>query len=165
LVLDASNKLVWADDRQVVGIDAWLVRGDDRPRTELALALVDQPLSPTAPCGHCGTEMAVKVNRQRDGSDKRTRFCSVACAHAAKREMRTCPKCGSEFATAPSDRARFCSRACAGTAGGTPSSVTPDQLARAVALMAHGASQTTAAAEVGADKAALGRAIFQASRR
>lgn len=164
LVLDAANKLVWADDRQVVGIDAWLIRGDDRPRTELALRLVDQPLSPTIPCGHCGTEVAVKVNRQRDGSDKRTRFCSIACAHAAKRETRTCPKCGKEFTAPASDRARFCSRACAGTSGGMPSSVTPDQLARAVALMAAGKSQTAAAAEVGADKNALGRAIVKASR-
>lgn len=37
LVLDALNKIVWKDDRQVEELHAKLVRGDDRPRTVIEI--------------------------------------------------------------------------------------------------------------------------------
>ncbi len=35
LVLDAANKVLWADDAQVAALGATLVRGSERPRTEV----------------------------------------------------------------------------------------------------------------------------------
>lgn len=165
LVLDACNGVVWADDRQVVGIDAWLYRGDDAPRTELAFRQVDQLLAPTIECATCGRTVPARVNRQRDGSDKVTRFCSVSCSHEAKRVARTCPKCNDTFVVAQSATQRFCSRDCAGTAGGVPSSVTADQLRRAVDMMAAGVPQVQVAKALGVDRNALSKAIVRAARR
>lgn len=165
LVLDASNGVVWADDRQVVGIDAWLVRGAAQPRTELTLRTVDQPLAPMVECAHCGKSVPSRVNRQRDGTDKRTRFCSSSCSWASKRGERLCVNCGAAFTVPASSDQRYCSRKCAGTAGGGSSTVGPDQLRRAVDLMAAGVSQQRAADAVGVSSGALARAIVAAGRR
>lgn len=166
LVLDACNGVVWADDRQVVGIDAWLYRGDDHPRTELTVTMVDQPLAPTVACGHCGKVVPSYATRQRDGTSRRRRFCSTECAWASKREARTCPTCNQEFEVRRSSSSqRFCSRSCAGTAGGSASSVSSEQLRRAVDMMTAGVSQAAAAEAVGVKSAALARAIVAAGRR
>jgi Holliday junction resolvase RusA-like endonuclease len=43
LVMDACNKLVWNDDKQVLRLGAFVVRGSDRPRTTLELSLIQEP--------------------------------------------------------------------------------------------------------------------------
>ena len=42
LVLDACNGVVWADDAQVVALDASVERGVSDPRTELEVYVIDR---------------------------------------------------------------------------------------------------------------------------
>lgn len=58
-------------------------------------------------CAHCSAPLRT--------SNKRQRFCSVACGNAARRKCvpKPCAHCGDEFTPRDAD-ARYCSRACYG---------------------------------------------------
>src|SRR4029077_2396010 len=82
LVWDACTGLVWSDDRQVVGLDAWLTHGSEAPRTELEVFIVDQEIRARANCENCD-----KRFETRDGQ----RFCSRRCSDTFKRGQHLAP--------------------------------------------------------------------------
>lgn len=79
LVLDACNRIVWADDLQIVELGAGVLRGDPEPRTELTVYTVGDSRAVT--CGSCGVEFLPR----QDGKARGKRFCSKTCYDEAQR--------------------------------------------------------------------------------
>jgi Holliday junction resolvase RusA-like endonuclease len=114
LVLDACNKLVWADDSQVSEVSGRVLRGvDHEPSTEIViyrtLRLTGVAPPREAVCERCGKTFRVYPSWQG-----RKKFCSRSCSSAALWESRTkpCPACGKDFRESPGKPREFCSAGC-----------------------------------------------------
>lgn len=112
LISDACNGLVWADDSQVVEIEARLERGRPEAYTEIVIVRVadyDESI-PTRACARCGTVFRMYK------SWKARKYCSDICSAQAqlRRVAVTCAHCGIVFEShrAYADKALFCSVAC-----------------------------------------------------
>lgn len=137
-VLDACNGIAWRDDAQVVRLVVDLVRGDPRPRTELAVYVHTRR---GRDCPRCGTTLAPSqvalggvycsktcydtaqrkgtyracagcgqaVYRQVGKAAARTVYCTPACREAKRG---ACRRCAARLPFPPSSRNRFCSTAC-----------------------------------------------------
>lgn len=78
-ILDGCNKIVWADDSQVVQIVAQLERSSAAPCVHLCVYTVGA--SRVKPCENCGVAM-------HPTWDRGTRFCSKVCYDEAQRKGR-----------------------------------------------------------------------------
>jgi Holliday junction resolvase RusA-like endonuclease len=109
LILDAFNRVVWADDSQVTEVSGRLVRGAADAGTEVVVYRTMAATKPTRACLRCGKHFEVYA------SQSTRKFCDRACGYAWRKEQRrvNCEHCGTEFnphnGKAP---ARFCSNPC-----------------------------------------------------
>lgn len=115
LLLDGLNKVAWVDDSQVTEVSARLVRGvpTEDARSEVIVyetnALQAGGLTETKPCEQCRKPIRIYP------STSHTRFCSNACAGAAKRMYPDVPclHCGEMFMPRGGGlNRRFCSAEC-----------------------------------------------------
>jgi Holliday junction resolvase RusA-like endonuclease len=115
LVLDAFNKVIWADDSQVSEVSGCVQRGVDEPSTEIIVyrtwKVVGTKGSPShdCTCQRCG-----KVFRTYASWGDKKKFCSRSCGSATLWESRTkpCPGCGKPFRESPGKPREFCSVGC-----------------------------------------------------
>ena len=109
LVLDALNHRVWADDAQVVRMEAEKVHGP--PRTEVVISRCDIDDRPILACARCGQPF-----RRYDSWSKR-KHCTRECVALAKRSpvTRHCWRCGTKVIMDPDRSRRTVHAACRST--------------------------------------------------
>ena len=116
LVLDACNKLVWADDTQVTEIMAQKIIDKDNPRTEIIIYKSDAPDAASRQCEYCDKRYRLYPSWQR------RKYCSRSCSVMAQREMtlrtsKQCAHCDTTItkpvkAFADTSKNYFCDRQC-----------------------------------------------------
>jgi Holliday junction resolvase RusA-like endonuclease/endogenous inhibitor of DNA gyrase (YacG/DUF329 family) len=114
LINDAWNGIVWADDRQITEIHAWMIRDTSDPRTEATvyrLGAFDED-RPAIVCEECGKSVSTYPSWEG------RRFCSRECSVAGKRSGKYihCAQCKKPVYREPgrlkSGRTQFCSVEC-----------------------------------------------------
>lgn len=107
-ILDAANKLVWEDDKQVSEICARLELASPDPRVEIIIYST-KPNYPIHICRYCGK--AIQHYKSRP-----SKYCSIECNSKSKTVSRICDWCSKEFIRPSSvmDRngIRFCGSNC-----------------------------------------------------
>jgi len=100
-LLDGFNDVVYADDKQVVEVHAYVVLGSDRPRTDVVIGVAEAgaPRAPSRP-------RPAKQSTQKQASGKPPRgqlpsgYDMCSCGAAAKRISRPfCRSCVANLAT------------------------------------------------------------------
>ncbi len=110
LILDAFNKIAWADDSQVTEVSGRLMRGVADARTEVVVYRTLSNTKPTRACLRCGKTFETYA------SHSSRKFCERACGYAWRKEQKVtnCERCGTEFHPhSTKSPARFCSNTCA----------------------------------------------------